>query len=429
MANGIEILVVEDSPTQALKLKYILEKQDYTVRLAVNGKEGLDTVRQRRPTLVISDVLMPEMDGYDFCNAIKTDDALKDIPVILLTTLSDPQDIIRGLESGADNFLNKPYSEEALLSRIKYILINLDVRSRMRTGMGIEIYFANKKHYLTSERIQIIDLLLSTYENAVEKNAELEQMNKKLRRMQEEMEQNNEKLKLLNEQKNMLLGMAAHDLRNPLYLIEGYSDFLQKDNSENLNPEQRTILSAIQSSSTYMVQMINDLLDVHKIETGKMDLNLQETDFTTLVQKVLDRQEFAANQKGVDISLSKPEQVPVCLLDGSRMEQVISNLLDNAIKFSFKGSVIEVFYQYDDETILFSVRDHGPGIPEKEQSRLFKAFSTTSVKPTGSERSTGLGLAIARNIIEKHHGKIWVESEQGNGSTFSFSLPVNPPGD
>jgi signal transduction histidine kinase len=160
-----------------------------------------------------------------------------------------------------------------------------------------------------------------------------------------------------------------------------------------------------------------------------MDLNLQETDFTTLVQKVLDRQEFAANQKGVDISLSKPEQVPVCLLDGSRMEQVISNLLDNAIKFSFKGSVIEVFYQYDDETILFSVRDHGPGIPEKEQSRLFKAFSTTSVKPTGSERSTGLGLAIARNIIEKHHGKIWVESEQGNGSTFSFSLPVNPPGD
>ncbi len=425
MTNGIEILVVEDSPTQALKLKYILEKQEYTVRLAVNGREGLEAIRQRRPTLVISDVLMPEMDGYEFCTAIKTSDELKEIPVILLTTLSDPQDIIKGLESGADNFLNKPYSEEALLSRIKYILINMDVRTRMRTGMGIEIYFANKKHYLTSERIQIIDLLLSTYENAVEKNRELEQANKKLRAVQEEVEKNNEKLKQLNEQKNMLLGMAAHDLRNPLYLIEGYSDFLLQDNSENLHDEQRTILSAIQSSSTYMVQMINDLLDVHKIETGKLELNRQATDFASLVDNVLKRQEFAAGQKGVDISLHRPEQVPSVVVDGARIEQVMSNLLDNAIKFSFKGAVIDVTYQYDDTEIVFSVRDHGPGIPEKEQNRLFKAFSTTSVKPTGSERSTGLGLAIARDIIEKHQGRIWVESTVGSGSTFSFSIPVD----
>jgi two-component system sensor histidine kinase/response regulator len=425
MTNGIEILVVEDSPTQALKLKYILEKQEYTVRLAVNGREGLEAIRQRRPTLVISDVLMPEMDGYEFCTAIKTSDELKEIPVILLTTLSDPQDIIRGLESGADNFLNKPYSEEALLSRIKYILINMDVRTRMRTGMGIEIYFANKKHYLTSERIQIIDLLLSTYENAVEKNRELEQANKKLRAVQEEVEKNNDKLKQLNEQKNMLLGMAAHDLRNPLYLIEGYSDFLLQDNSENLHDEQRTILSAIQSSSTYMVQMINDLLDVHKIETGKLELNRQPTDFASLVDNVLKRQEFAAGQKGVDISLHRPEQVPPVVVDGARIEQVMSNLLDNAIKFSFKSAVIDVTYQYDDTEIVFSVRDHGPGIPEKEQNRLFKAFSTTSVKPTGSERSTGLGLAIARDIIEKHQGRIWVESTVGSGSTFSFSIPVD----
>ncbi|MDT8325455.1 MAG: response regulator [Bacteroidota bacterium] len=426
MTNGIEILVVEDSPTQALKLKYILEKQEYTVRLAVNGREGLESVRQRRPTLVISDVLMPEMDGYEFCTAIKTSEELKEIPVILLTTLSDPQDIIRGLESGADNFLNKPYSEEALLSRIKYILINMDVRTRMRTGMGIEIYFANKKHYLTSERIQIIDLLLSTYENAVEKNRELELTNKKLRAVQEEVEKNNEKLKRLNEQKNMLLGMAAHDLRNPLYLIEGYSDFLIKDNSENFSTEQRTILSAIQSSSTYMVQMINDLLDVHKIETGKLELNVQETDFASLVDSVLERQGLLADQKGVDISLNRPEQVPPVVVDGARIEQVMSNLLDNAIKFSFKGAVIEVFYQFDDREIMFSVRDHGPGIPEKEQTRLFKPFSTTSVKPTGNERSTGLGLAIARDIIEKHRGRIWVESTVGNGSTFSFSIPVKP---
>lgn len=425
MATGIEILVVEDSPTQALKLKYILEKQEYAVRLAVNGREGLEAIAQRRPTMVISDVLMPEMDGYEFCTTIKNDDDLKDIPVILLTTLSDPQDIIRGLESGADNFLNKPYSEEALMSRIKYILVNMDVRSRTRTGMGIEIYFANKKHYLTSERIQIIDLLLSTYENAVEKNRELEQANKKLRNVQEELEKNNDQLRLLNEQKNTLLGMAAHDLRNPLYLIEGYSDFLLKDNSENLSEEQRTIISAVQSSSTYMVQMINDLLDVQKIETGKMEMNFQKGNFHALVDTVIERQAFAVKKKGVDITVNRPEQVPDFHFDSARIEQVVSNLIDNAVKFSFKGSVIEIQYQYDEKELVFSVRDHGPGIPDNELNRLFKPFSTTSVKPTGNERSTGLGLAIARSIIEKHTGRVWVESELGKGSTFSFSLPVH----
>ncbi|MBE0644829.1 MAG: response regulator [Bacteroidetes bacterium] len=424
MSTGIEILVVEDSPTQALKLKYILEKQEYAVRLATNGREGLEAIAQRRPTLVISDVLMPEMDGYELCSHIKADDELSSIPVILLTTLSDPQDIIRGLESGADNFLNKPYSEEALLSRIKYILINMDVRTRTRTGMGIEIYFANKKHYLTSERIQIIDLLLSTYENAVEKNRELELANKKLRAVQEEIEKSNDQLKQLNEQKNMLLGMAAHDLRNPLYLIEGYSEFLLKDNSENISADQRTIISAIQSSSTYMVQMINDLLDVHKIETGKMDLKLEVADFTQVVRNVIDRNEFSATNKGVEITVSLPDDIPHFLFDPSRIEQVMGNLIDNAIKFSFKGSAIEVSVQYHDAEIMFSVKDYGPGIPEKEQGRLFKPFSTTSVKPTGNEKSTGLGLAIAESIVSKHNGRIWVQSEQGKGSQFCFALPV-----
>lgn len=424
MSTGIEILVVEDSPTQALKLKYILEKQDYLVRLATNGVEGLEAIAEKRPTLVISDVLMPEMDGYEFCTRIKNDPELSAIPVILLTTLSDPQDIIRGLESGADNFLNKPYSEEALLSRIKYILINMDVRTRMRTGMGIEIYFANKKHYLTSERIQIIDLLLSTYENAVEKNRELEQANKKLRMVQEEIERSNEQLKRLNEQKNMLLGMAAHDLRNPLYLIEGYSDFLLKDSAAALSDDQRTVIAAIHGSSTFMVGMINDLLDVHKIETGKMELKLEVADFARILHNVIERQGFAVRTKGVEISTAIPDGIPHFLFDPARIEQVMGNLLDNAIKFSFAGARIEVTVQYDDNEVRFSVRDYGPGIPEKELGRLFKPFSTTSVKPTGNEKSTGLGLAIAESIVTRHHGRIWVESEEGKGSQFSFALPI-----
>jgi len=422
--KGLDILVVEDSPTQALKLKYILEKQEYSVRLATNGIEGLAAIAEQRPMLVISDVLMPEMDGYEFCSTIKADEELKDIPVILLTTLSDPQDIIRGLESGADNFLNKPYSEETLLSRIKYILINLDVRSRMRTGMGIEIYFANKKHYLTSERIQIIDLLLSTYENAVEKNKELELVNKRLRAAQEELERGNQKLLLLNEQKNMLLGMAAHDLRNPLYLIEGYSDYLLKDSKAPLAAEHRNVVAAIQSSSTFMVQMINDLLDVHKIETGNFEMQMSRSEFAPLLERVIEAQGFAARKKGIEITLSNPPGIPPFIFDSSRISQVMINLIDNAIKFSFKGSVIDVTAGITDERLWFAVRDHGPGIPENELHKLFKPFSTTSVRPTGNEKSTGLGLAIAHSIVEKHGGEINVDSTVGVGSTFTFNIPV-----
>jgi len=425
--KGIEILIVEDSPTQALKLKYILEKQDYLVRLANNGVEAITAVAERKPTLIISDVLMPEMDGYEFCSRVKADEETKDIPVILLTTLSDPQDIIRGLESGADNFLNKPYSEEALLSRIKYILVNLDVRSGMRTGMGIEIYFANKKHYLTSERIQIIDLLLSTYENAVEKNAELEVANKRLRAVQEELERNNEKLTVLNEQKNMLLGMAAHDLRNPLYLIDGYSDFLLNDPDSALIGEQRAVVTAIQNSCAFMVQMINDLLDVQKIETGRFEMNMELADFVTQLDKVIAMHALSAKKKDVEINLSRPPAIPQFLFDTGRIQQVMSNLVDNAVKFSFKSSLIEVVVSRDDEYVRFAVTDHGPGIPENERSKLFKPFSTTSIKPTANEKSTGLGLAIARSIVEKHHGRIWVESESGKGSTFRFTLPIRRP--
>jgi two-component system, sensor histidine kinase and response regulator len=422
--KGIDILIVEDSPTQALKLKYILEKQEYSVQLATNGREGLEAIERRRPTLIISDVVMPEMDGYEFCSSIKASEDLRDIPVILLTTLSDPQDIIRGLECGADNFLNKPYNEETLLSRIKYILVNLDVRSRMRTGMGIEIYFANKKHYLTSERIQIIDLLLSTYENAVEKNKELELTNKKLRILQEEMEQRNEQLRLLNEQKNMLLGMAAHDLRNPLYLIGGYSDHLLKDSKHPLSPDHRNMISAIQSSSTFMVQMINDLLDVHKIESGSFEMQMEMSDFMTVLDQLIESQSFVARKKGIELTVSAPPAIPRFVFDAARLTQVMVNLVDNAIKFSFKGSVIDIIVAYTDDRLRFSVRDHGPGIPDQEIGKLFKPFSTTSVKPTNNEKTTGLGLAIAHSIVTKHGGGISVESVSGKGCTFTVEIPM-----
>jgi DNA-binding response OmpR family regulator len=168
-----EILVVEDSPTQALHLQHILERQGYRVSVAKSGLAALAMMSQRKPTIVISDIVMPAMDGYQLCRQIKANEQFKDIPVILVTTLSDPEDVIRGLECGADAFIMKPYDERYLLARLQYFLVNRHLRKEEKIQTGVEIVFTGQKHFITSDRLQILDLLLSVYENAVQKNREL----------------------------------------------------------------------------------------------------------------------------------------------------------------------------------------------------------------------------------------------------------------
>ena len=171
--NRVEILIVEDSPTQVENLRYILERHDFAVLVASNGIEALSLIRAGKPTMVISDIFMPEMDGYQLCREIKNDDELKCLPVILLTALSDPRDVIRGLECGADIFITKPYEEKYILSRIQYILANKHLKDIENSQLGVEVFLAGKKYFIKSDRIQILNLLLSSYEAAIQKNDEL----------------------------------------------------------------------------------------------------------------------------------------------------------------------------------------------------------------------------------------------------------------
>ncbi len=168
-----EILIAEDSPTQAEKLRYLLEEDGYSVLVASNGRQALAEAHRRKPTLIVSDVVMPEMDGYTLCREIKRTEELKNIPVVLLTSLSDIRDIMKGLECGADNFIRKPYDKEYLLSRISYLLMNLTLRKNQKMQMGMEIFLGGQKHFITAERQQILDLLISIYEDAVRLNNEL----------------------------------------------------------------------------------------------------------------------------------------------------------------------------------------------------------------------------------------------------------------
>lgn len=184
----LDILIAEDSLTQARHLQHILRQQGYDVRIAVNGRLALEAVRERKPALVISDVMMPEMDGYELCRSIKTDPQLSDIPVILVTTMSDPQDVIRGLESRADNFILKPYDERYLLGRLQYVLVNRELRQSEQGGMGLEIYFNGQRHFITADRLQILNLLLSTYDAAIQRNKELDTTQIRLREANTELQ-------------------------------------------------------------------------------------------------------------------------------------------------------------------------------------------------------------------------------------------------
>ncbi len=186
--NKISILVVEDSPTQAEKLKFILEKRGFAVSTASNGLEAVKFLKAKIPDIVISDILMPEMDGYELCHRIRFDLGLRDLPVILVTSLANPVDVIRGLEVGASNFITKPYDERFLASRIQYLLQNRELRKSVSSENGISVLLAGRKFSITAERLQILDLLLSTYENAYRQNRDLIETQHELQGLNERLE-------------------------------------------------------------------------------------------------------------------------------------------------------------------------------------------------------------------------------------------------
>jgi signal transduction histidine kinase len=248
-------------------------------------------------------------------------------------------------------------------------------------------------------------------------------LNNELVAMQRELTRKNAELERLNEQKNQFLGMAAHDLRNPLHAILSYSDFLLEDAGDVLSEEEIEFLSIIQSSTKFMAALVNDLLDVAKIESGKLDLSMRPTDLSALVEDNVALNRPLARNKHIELALSV-EELPSIRVDPRKIEQVLNNLISNAMKYSPSGTTVDVRLYQADGQALFEVEDRGEGIPEGERDTLFKPFGTTSVRGTAGEKSTGLGLVIVKRIVEGHGGEINVESELGEGSTFTVLLPL-----
>lgn len=227
-----------------------------------------------------------------------------------------------------------------------------------------------------------------------------------------------------NAAKDRFLGMCAHDLRNPLSSIRGLAELLTENAVGEVTGEQREVIQTIHSASQSMLQLVNELLDVATIEAGHLKLAKEPTSVVEIVERSVHLSNIEAAKKNTRIEMVKTSHDPVVEVDRNKIRQVVDNLINNAVKYSPKGSIVTVIVHHDDKVAGFAVRDNGPGIPESERHKLFKDYGRLSVQPTGGEKSTGLGLAICRKIVEAHNGSIGVSNLPGRGAEFIVSLPL-----
>ena len=236
-----------------------------------------------------------------------------------------------------------------------------------------------------------------------------------------ELENQNKLLYDLNEMKNEFLAIAAHDLKNPINVILGFSKLLARELSGN----QKHFVDIIEEASEKMLRLLNDLLDITHIESGKLVLNKEENEYIVFVDKLISSFELQAQKKGIQLVKDFHVASFKLLFDSDRMEQVIGNLLSNAIKYSYSDSKITISVKLDNNVLITEVIDNGQGIPEDEIEIIIKPFKRASSKPTAGESSHGLGLTIVKKIIEAHGGELGVVSIWGSGSNFFVKLPVS----
>ena len=404
------IMAVEDSLVQAKKLQHFFDENNITTSFFNNAQDALAAALDRPPVLIISDIVMPGMDGYEFCSKIKESPVLKEIPVILLTSLRDPLDIIRGLQAGADNFITKPYEEQYLLSRIHYLLANRDMKKSGAAEMVIEIMFRGNKYAINSAKKQILDLLLSVYEAAIQRNDQLIST-------QAELEASNENLVAANQELEAFSFTVSHDLRSPLNIISGYTQILQSEYANELDAEAREFLDHILTASFSMARLIDDLLQFSR--SGRSEIKTERVDVSAMAKSVLADIRQRDPSREINTFIQEGLEVQA---DPALMRVVLDNLLGNAWKYTGKKINPEISFGLLETATkkFFYVRDNGAGFDMSKADKLFNPFQRFH---TNQEfQGTGVGLATVRRIIERHGGRIWAESQPGQGATFYFVI-------
>ena len=419
----ISILIVEDSKTQATMLQHLLESAGYLAIVANSGEEALEILASQKPTIILTDIIMPGISGYELCAKVKKDPNTSFIPVILVTQLYDPQDVIQGLECGADNFIIKPYENQYLLSRIEIIIANRYLQQSETMNIGIEVYFADKRHFITSNRLQILNILLSTYEIAIQKNSELVETKDRLAALNEQLSETNESLQKANDdlnheiterkriegalsqantKLNLLSSITRHDIKNILMAICGYHD-----------------LAVIDSQDPGFTEYLNRESDLFSKLANQIEFTKLYDELGTYgaVWKPLSIIKSIAFPRSQEIELSiSSEASKYEIFADPLVEKVFYNLFENSVRHGGDVSCISVSAKTDGNTLHVFIKDNGSGISDTEKKLIFKR---------GFGNNTGLGLFLVREILSITHISITETGKKGEGACFELVIPTD----
>ncbi|MBN2834052.1 MAG: hybrid sensor histidine kinase/response regulator [Candidatus Delongbacteria bacterium] len=363
------ILIVDDHLENIQVVGKILKFRNYDISFTTKSSEVLDIAKIKIPDLILLDIMMPGENGFEVALKLKNDDILKEIPIIFITALDDGDSIVKAFQSGGTDYIVKPVNKDELISRVK---TQLDLKM--------------------------------TKDELLNKNIELNKM-----------------LKF----KDQMLGMAAHDLKNPLNAILGYSELLQFNFENESHKNSQKILDTMIGIAVSMESLLREMLDLSAIQSGIIKIHNIQTDLLMLFRNCILKNTVMAAKKNIELKFLFSNIPETILTDPNKIDQVLSNLISNSIKYSHSDTKVIINLQFIDGKIVFYVEDQGQGIPENEKHLVFEPFTRTSVKATGGESSNGLGLAIIKKILEAMNGEIDLITEVGKGSKFTITIPTS----
>ena len=376
--NKSKILIVDDEIKNIRLFKAMLMSERYLTFEAFSGEQALEMISGVNPDLILLDVMMTGINGFDVCRKLKRADETKIIPIVMVTALSEKAHRLEALEAGADDFLSKPVDRSELVARAKSLL-------------RIKAYHDELKA----------------------RNSEIAEQNEKLRELQKI--------------KEGLTHMIIHDLNNPLSSIIGALDLILLKESA-LSKKTLGSLNACLDYCRDLKDMILSLLGIHRMEEGKLELDIEGSDITELIMEVMQQSEFKAKKNHVRLFANGSKAPYTVAIDRGLIKRVILNLLSNAIRHTPTGGKVEVKTDLNtaDESISIQVVDTGNGLAPEYHQKVFDKFEQVCLNKEGvAIGSGGLGLAFCKMAVEAHGGKIWVESEgEGQGANFQFTVPV-----
>ena len=375
--NISTILLVDDVPSNLKLLGDILMAEGHKIRQATGGELALRAAEKEKPDLILLDIMMPGIDGYEVCRRLKANPGLADIPVIFISAMGDTSAIVKSLTMGGVDYINKPFQAEEVIARV------------------------NTQLQLHKQNLALLKL-----------NNELQ---KKTKELQE-----------LNVTKDKFFSIIAHDLRGPLGGLLGLARQMANKSLKLSDDMKETMILCLSLSAQNTYDLLQNLLEWSQMVRGNTAFNLQNLILKDIITGCVNLAAESAREKSISLNIEVSNELQVSA-DSNMLQTVIRNLLSNSVKFTCNGGKVIVSAEpAENNMIVISVKDSGIGISDQMQAKLFSIDATTKRPGTNRELSTGLGLLLCKEFVENHGGKIWVESVEGRGSTFYFTIPFSP---